>query len=251
MPVPHDSSRLSVSQFAERFRADMIPLSGAFSYYCAAMPLGAEDLRDYLEEPISALPPAVSGQLSRISILLVPYLSKAKPGEVVSMEKPPEDKLAWTTQVQLGSETVLAFGLKDQEVAEYHYRFYNQIAAIIAGRKASAGKPGYCDPEFLNILRGELLDGVHGEVDEESWRAKQALLRRPGKVRLEGTAFSEYARAAFVDTLTLYLHGICCDIDVDAGPRQIPSRFLRKRLILLKELFPPPAGFAVMPEDMK
>ena len=245
MPAPHDSSRLSVTQFAERFRGDMIPLSGAFSYFCASMPMPAEDLRDYLEEPISALPPALAEQLSKISILLVPYLSKSKPGELVSMEKPPEDKLAWAAHVKLGGEIVLAFGLKDQDVAEYHYRFYNQLATIIAD------KSGYSLPEFLTLIRDELQNGVHGEVDEDSWRAKQSLLRRPGKVRLEGKAFLEYARAAFIDTLTLYLHGICCDIDVDAGPRQIPSRFLRKRLVQMKKIFPPPTGFVVLPEDMK
>ena len=50
-------------------------------------------------------------------------------------------------------------------------------------------------------------------------------------------AFRAYARQAFVDTLTLYLHGICCDIDVDTGPRQLPSRYLRKRLLLMEEMF--------------
>jgi hypothetical protein len=35
------------------------------------------------------------------------------------------------------------------------------------------------------------------------------------------------------------------------GPRQIPSRYLRKRLQLLHEAFPPPSGYAVFPEDLK
>jgi len=47
------------------------------------------------------------------------------------------------------------------------------------------------------------------------------------------------------------LHGICCDIDVDTGPRQLPSRNLRKRLMLLEELFPPPQGYAVFPEQLE
>jgi hypothetical protein len=64
------------------------------------------------------------------------------------------------------------------------------------------------------------------------------------------SAFREYARQSFIDTLTLYLHGICCDIDVDTGPRQLPSRYLRKRLIELEELFPPPQGYAVFPEQL-
>ena len=63
--------------------------------------------------------------------------------------------------------------------------------------------------------------------------------------------FRDYARQAFVDTLTLYLHGACCDIDVETGPRQMPSRYLRRRLELLMSLFPPPEGYAVLPEQLK
>ena len=251
MPAQLDPSKLSVTQFAERYRGEMIPLGTTFSYYCASLPWGEEDLRDYLEEPISALPPAISSQLPKTSILLVPYISKSKPGDIVSMEKPAEDKLAFTTLVKLGSETVLAFGLKDQEVAEYHYRFYNQIATIIADRSTMPGTLELELTEFVGLIREELLGDIHGEVDEESWRAKQTLLRRSGKARTDGKPFWTYVRASFIDTLTMYLHGICCDIDVDAGPRQLPSRFMRKRLLALKQLFPPPTGFAVLPEDMK
>ncbi len=248
-----DSSKLklSVSQFAERHRGDMIPLGTTFSYFCAATPWGAEDLRDYLEEPINALPLAISSQLPMVSILLVPYISKSKPNDIVSMEKPPDDKLAFTTQVKVGKGTVLAFGLKGQEVAEYHYRFYNQIATLVADRTVKPSTTELDLPPFVALIREELLGNMHGEVDEESWRAKQQIVRRAGKVRTDGKPFWTYARNSFIDTLTLYLHGICCDIDVDAGPRQLPSRFLRKRLLVLREFFPPPHGFAVLPEDMK
>jgi hypothetical protein len=51
--------------------------------------------------------------------------------------------------------------------------------------------------------------------------------------------------------LTLYLHGACCDIDVETGPRQMPGRYLRRRLELLISLFPPPEGYAVLPEHLK
>jgi hypothetical protein len=49
----------------------------------------------------------------------------------------------------------------------------------------------------------------------------------------------------------LYLHGICCDIDVDPGPRQLASNHIRKRLRYLRGLYPPPEGYAVLPEDQK
>jgi hypothetical protein len=80
---------------------------------------------------------------------------------------------------------------------------------------------------------------------------KQGLLRRQTTVRKETKVFRDYARQSFIDTLTLYLHGICCDIDVETGPRQLPSRHLRKRLNVLFGLFPPPSGYAVFPEHQK
>ena len=39
MSAQPDLSKLSVGQFAERFRSEMIPLSNTFSYFCASVPL--------------------------------------------------------------------------------------------------------------------------------------------------------------------------------------------------------------------
>ncbi len=254
MPAQLDLSKLSVTQFAERFRGEMIPLSNTFSYFCASVPMSEEDLKEYLEEPVAALPPAIAGALPKISILLVPYLERgdghekrktAPPAaDYVSIERPPEGRLSPYTQLKLGDETVLAFALKDQEVAEYHYRFYHLLATLMADHWTDD-----VETRYIRVLRDELSADVHGEVDEPSWRLKQAM-RRSQNVR-NGKAFREYARQSFADTLTLYLHGICCDIDVDTGPRQLPSRNLRKRLLLLEELFPPPQGYAVFPEQLE
>ena len=60
MSAQPDLSKLSVGQFAEQFRSEMIPLSNTFSYFCASVPLTEEDLKEYLEEPIAALPPAIA-----------------------------------------------------------------------------------------------------------------------------------------------------------------------------------------------
>ena len=238
MPAQPDLSKLSVTQFAERFRGEMIPLSNTFSYFCASVPMSEEDLKEYLEEPVAALPPTIARALPKISILLVPYLERgdghekrktAPPAaDYVSIERPPEGRLSPYTQLKLGDETVLAFALKDQEVAEYHYRFYHLLATLMADHWSDD-----VENRYIRVLRDELSADVHGEVDEPSWRLKQAM-RRSQNVR-NGKAFREYARQSFADTLTLYLHGICCDIDVDTGPRQLPSRYLRKRLLLLEE----------------
>jgi hypothetical protein len=253
MAAQPDLSKLSVGQFAERFRSEMIPLSNTFSYFCASVPLSEEDLKEYLEEPIASLPPAISSLLPKVSIMLVPYLERvdgkekgSDRDEFVCTEKPPENRLSWATQVRFDNEEVLVFALQDQDVSEYHYRFYHVLATLAGNLWSEEAQIQYC-----SLLREELNAAVHGEVDEESWHMKQALLRRQTNVRKETKAFRDYARQSFIDTLTLYLHGICCDIDVETGPRQLPSRHLRKRLNMLFGIFPPPSGYAVFPEHQK
>lgn len=259
-PAQSNSSRVSVGQFAERFRSEAIPLSNTFSYFCASVPMSEEVLKEYLEEPIAALPPKIAAMLPRISILLVPYLERAgaklkrssrralekQLSDFVVSERPAENQISWVSQVSFENETVLVFALKEHDVAEYHYRFFRHLSALLADKWESDAMDKY-----IGVLRDELNATVHGEVDEESWQAKQVLLRRQNSVKKESGPFMDYARLSFIDTLTLYLHGICCDIDVETGPRQLPSRYLRKRLNLLRTIYPPPNGYAVFPEEME
>jgi hypothetical protein len=252
-------SRVSVGQFAERFRGEVIPLSNTFGYFCASVPMSEEAVKEYLEEPVAALPPSLASVLPRISILLVPYLERCaergsmrrktrpgleKVGDFVVAERPAEGKQSWTSQIKYDNETVLVFALKEQDVAEYHYRLYRRLAGLIVESWSPEAAAGY-----KAIVREELTNSVHGEVDDESWQAKQTLLRRQANVKRESPLFADYVRQSFVDSLTLYLHGICCDIDVETGPRQLPSRCLRKRLNFMKSLYPPPPGYSVFPEE--
>lgn len=263
--------RVSVGQFAERFRAEVIPLSNTFGYFCASVPMSEEVVKEYLEEPVAALPPAIATILPRISILLVPYLERSsekkavktvrksraagkaprvlkdareKLADFVVGERPAEGKQSWTSEVSFENEKVLVFALKEQDVAEYHYRLYRRLSALIADKWDAATADLY-----RGLIRQELEAGIHGEVDDDSWQAKQNLLRKNFHAARESKGLNDYVRQSFIDTLTLYLHGICCDIDVETGPRQLPSRYLRKRLALLKSLYPPPIGYAVFPED--
>jgi hypothetical protein len=184
MPAQFDLSKLSVRQFAERFRGEMIPLSNTFSYFCASVPMSEEDLKEYLEEPVAALPPLIAAALPKISILLVPYLERingrehagkehgvkerggdklASGGEYVSNEKPPEGRTSNATQLKLGDETVLAFALKGQEVAEYHYRFYHLLASVLGERWNEE-----IETRYARIVREEFSADAHGEVDEQA-----------------------------------------------------------------------------------
>lgn len=241
-----DLARLSVQDFSQRFRQDVIPLNNTFAYF-SATPLGEEDVKEYLEEPVAALPPAVQSVFSKVFVFLAPYLERprGKGGEVVTFTQPEEKDRIWSAQFTAGPEAVLVLATKDRPVAEYHYLFYHALSVLLADRLESEALD-----RFASLLKEELRARVHGEIDEEGWNLKQALFERQADPRRDTKLFRSYARQSAIDTLTLYMHGVCCDIDIETGPRQLPSRYLRKRLQYWQETLPPPAGYAVFPDEI-
>ncbi|HWE49187.1 MAG TPA: hypothetical protein VG273_05340 [Bryobacteraceae bacterium] len=240
------AERSRIDELSRRLRSSMTPINEKISW-SSMLPIAEEDLRQYIHDPVAALPPSACEILPRIGIVLVPYLERgaARSSAVVVNEKPAEAKLLFSAHVGGDDFAALFFTVKGEEVSDYHYYFYDEIAALLSQRW-----PQKVQEVYHGLLREELSGEVHGEVDEKSWHLKQTLLRRPMAARKDGKPFRDYARQSFEDTMTLYLHGICCDIDVETGPRQLPSRHLRKRLEALKALFPPPEGRAVFPEDL-
>jgi len=247
LPSNNGQPRTTIDELARRLRSEMIPLNNNFSYF-PVLPVAEEDLRQYLHEPVAALPAVACELLPKVGIVLAPYLERAqaKASAAVVYEKPSEPKLLFSARAESDGFATLFFTIKDEQVSDYHYYFFDQIAALLSYRW-----PEKTQEAWNQLLREELSAQVHGEVDERSWHLKQTLLRRPAAARKDGKAFREYPRQSFEDTMTLYLHGLCCDIDVETGPRQLPSRHLRKRLETLKGLFPPPEGHEVFPEDLK
>ncbi|MEZ5401449.1 MAG: hypothetical protein R2729_17390 [Bryobacteraceae bacterium] len=253
MPENSPNGRVTLSDFYQRVRSQTVSLNERISYFAAGQPLTEEDLRDYLEDPLAALPPSVEPLLANTTVLLVPFLERTNgksgggdPDSVLAaFEAPPEGRDLRSLRWADGERLVVALAIDDMEVAEYHYELYRHLASHIAASCPEEKLAGY-----LGTIREELSNHMHGEVDEDSWQRKQQLLRRQTGATRDSKALREYARQSFVDTLTLYLHGICCDIDVETGPRQLPSRYLRKRLKLIREMFPPPSGYAVFPEEL-
>jgi hypothetical protein len=247
MPSEDERSKTAVEELAARFRGEMIPLTGKFSYF-STLPVAEEDLRQYLNDPIAAISPVIAALLPRIGLLLAPYLEKGqgKEKDSVVFDHPLESRQILRARCDLNGLTVLALGIKEVEVADYHYQLYSALSEVAADHW-----PADAQERYYRTIREELSAEMHGEVDEKSWHLKQALLRRQTNTRKETKLFRDYAKQSFVDTMTLYLHGACCDIDVETGPRQMPSRYMRRRLELLISLFPPPEGYAVLPEQLK
>jgi hypothetical protein len=251
MPSPPSLAPLTLGEFFQRIHREMIPVSSQVAYFSASSPLTEEDLDDYLHDPIAAVPGAVLALLPKVDLVFVPFLRRVDgkgippASQQVSFDRPDDDHYLRSASWWDNDEFVMAFAIDELEVGDYHYEFYHHLAKAAVARM----KPeSFADYELL--LREELKAGTHGEVDEESWQAKQLLLERRTPARRESKVFREYVRCSLADTLTLFLHGLCCDIDVEPGPRQLQSRFLRKRLKKLQVMFPPPPGYALFPEEL-
>ena len=239
---------VSVRSFAAAANPQMIPVTASLSY-CSVTPQEDVDLQRLIHDPASATPPVISSILPRLHIVLAAYLEKphgkAAGGPLLAFKKPVESRRVSSTHIQEDGEDFIFLASKDEDVADYHDALYYELATLVVDRADEESTR-----QFYALLREELRNEVRGEVDDQSWKLKEQLLSRQPEPAKNTKAFRAYAREAMIDTLTLYLHGLCCDLDVEAGPRQLPSRFLRRRLELLRDLFPPPSGIAVFPEDL-
>lgn len=275
MPLPTDiasanETKQHLGDFAKRFAREATPYGPVFSYFAVPAVIAPEDLPDFVDEPISALPPRVLDGLREVMVLFVPFLERppvpAKSTQrnrshsikdmafdhrdiTVAVDPPsPANSLssAYIAPESIKEPHVLTFAAQDIDSSDYHFNFFHAIARLLYTVQPDSVMAGY-----RNLLQEELKNRAHGEVDDASWKAKIDLLKKESGVRGESKLFMEYSHRSFVDTMTLYLHGICCDIDVEPGPRQIASRYLRKRLQLLQTEYPPPDGYAVFPEELK
>lgn len=244
--TPSDS-RISAESFAEHCNGQMIPIKGSLSYF-SVIPLDDHELQRLIYDPVAVIPPRVSKILPRLRLVITAYLEKAEDKDgsaVVTFSAPPESRRIFSTVVENGGDTFLFLGVKDEDIADTHDAFYEELAELIVDR----GGEDIVEP-FYARLRDELKGEIRGELDDKSWKLKEAVLRRQSDPTRKTKLTREYFRQAMADTLTLYLHGLCCDIDVEAGPRQLASRHIRKRLTLLRELLPPPQGIPLFPEEI-
>ena len=260
-------SKVQVDSFVARCDGQMVPINNAFSYF-AAMPVEEADLRQWLYEPVAAIPPNVGDLLPNLRIVLVPYLEassaesqngkrpeklsgapaaskRSDSARLVSFRRPAGPRRLVSHYTEHDGQVFLFLAVKDQDIVDYHYVFFNGLATLVSRRMAGNGRE-----RFNKLVRDELLNESHGEVDESSWSLKEEVLRRHADPKRNSKVVTEYFQQALEDTLTLYFHGLCCDIDIDTGPRQLSSRNLRRRLLLLRELLPPPSGFALFPEEL-
>src|SRR5262245_12305637 len=110
MATDADRAKVTVEEMAARFRGELIPLSNRFSYF-SALPMAEEDLRQYLNDPISAISPAIIAALPRIGIILAPFLERGNgKGDWITFDRPNETRHIGCSRSVSDDITVLALG---------------------------------------------------------------------------------------------------------------------------------------------
>ncbi len=244
-------SKVPSEEFATQCRGQMIPLDKWISYF-SVVPLNEGELQRLVYDPASAIPSKMAEIIPKLRIVLVPFLEKpprsngsGSKGPIISFQLPAKTKRMVAGNLETNGETYIFLSIHDEDVADAHYILYQQLAELVATRAGGAEVEA-----FYELLRAEIGGNVHGEIDERAWQLKDELLRKQKDPCRKTKLLAAYRRQALQDTLTLYLHGLCCDIDVDAGPRQLASGHIRKRLMVLKGFLPPPNGVALFPEEL-
>jgi hypothetical protein len=232
----------------------LVRYNDQFSYVFAGVKLHEEDLKDFLEEPITALPPKALALIAPVQLFFVPYLEQVEPAPAkgqpaalrVSTKRPADGVYGYAAGFFRDPGHALFLAAQESNLNDYHYYFFRSIAAMVTERMPADSQNAY-----IELLAAEIKAQVHGEMDEVSWRMKQDYLETNGTKKKLDKSFFEYARQSMIDTMTLYLHGICCDIDVEPGPRQLASRSIRKRLEFLQDVCPPPEGLRALPAPVR
>src|SRR3954464_11437062 len=100
MATQTDHAKITVEDLLARIRNEMIPLGKVFSYFLVT-PIAEEDLKQYLEDPIGALPAGICSALPHVGIILAPYLEKGngRSGDYISFERPPEPRQVFVSRL--------------------------------------------------------------------------------------------------------------------------------------------------------
>ncbi len=231
---------------AEYVQETFVPLSRLphdWELHSAVTLSPAED-RTMVREPAASVPDSIAQRIGKLRVLVVPFVACAEGGDLVAWSKPQgESHSAVWLEGEKGTDLVLP--CRELDAHDTGFEFLASVAELL--------RPRLTDKElnkYDELLAEEMRMGVTGEIDEESLAAKQPLAsgrsRRVGHERL-----SHYRDVSFVSTTAEYMHGLWHDVQVRVGPEHLPVPQLRRRMMLLAELFPPNEGYSVFAKELE
>lgn len=196
-----------------------------------------------VREPAQAVPNPIAERVGKLRVLIVPYLACSDSGDLVCRSKPKAEShcSAW---VESTDRTNLVLSCRELDAHDTGFEFLASVAELLRPRLTSLELEA-----FTRLLDAELREGVRGEIDEDALGAKQVLLGRSWRrTRMQ---FERYRDVALVSTVAEYIHGLWHDVQIRVGPEHLPLPQLRRRMMLLAELFPPNPGYRVFAEELE
>jgi len=231
---------------AEYVQETFVPLSRLphdWELHSAVTLSPAED-RTMVREPAAAVPGSIAQRIGKLRVLVVPFVACAEGGDLVAWSKPQGESHS-AVWLEGEKRTDLVLPCRELDAHDTGFEFLASVAELL--------RPRLTDKEissFEALLTEELRLGVTGEIDEEALAAKQPLAsghsRRVGHERL-----APYRDVSFVSTTAEYMHGLWHDVQVRVGPEHLPVSQLRRRMMLLAELFPPNEGYSVFAKELE
>ena len=195
-----------------------------------------------VREPARAIPQAISRRLGKLRILLVPFVACYPTGDMVAFSNPEGEKHS-AVWMENRSRIDLVLACRDLDPHDTGWEFLASVAELLRSRLTSEEMERY-----TTLLQEELGQGFEGEIDEDAYEAKQPLRRRSRWSRT-GPQFLKYRDVSFTSTCAEYVHGLWHDVQIRLGREHLPLPVLRRRMILMAEMFPPNPGYELFAES--
>ncbi|MCL5005657.1 MAG: hypothetical protein M1404_03915 [Acidobacteria bacterium] len=229
---------IPVKEYIRRAFVPLSHLAHGWEMHSAVRLTPAEE-RTMAREPVEAVPESIAHRLGMLRVLLVPFIGCFPTGDVVAFSDPGGEK---HSAVWLENQTRidLVVACRDFDAHDTGFELLASVAELLRSRLTPSELERY-----TNLLNEEFDGGVGGEIDQDAYEAKQPLRGRRSRA---GAAFSKYRDISFTSTCAEYMHGLWHDVQIRVGPEHLPVPALRKRMILMAEMFPPNAGYRLFAE---
>ena len=253
-PVPR---RVNVSAFetsvresipvAEYVKGTFVPLSHlahGWELHSAVALTPAEE-RSMVREPARAVPASIVERLGKVRVLVVPFIACVDGGDTICFSKPKGEthSALW---VESNERIDLVLPCRELDPHDTGLEFLSSIAELLRTRLTPLEMDRY-----IKLLEGELHSDVLGEIDEEASAAKRPMAGSRFRRRPTHEQFNRYCEISFAGTLAEYMHGLWHDVQIRIGPEHLPVPQLRRRMVLMSEMFPPNEGYQVFSEELK
>jgi len=241
-----ESARESIP-VSEYIKGNFVPLShfsNGWELHSAVALTPAEE-RGILREPAQAVPQSIVGRLGKLRLLAVPFVACTNSGDAVCFSKPKGEthSAVW---VESNERIDLILPCRELDAHDTGFEFLASVAELLRSRLSSQESERYGQ-----LLEAELRSGVRGEIDQEAFAAKRQVFGSRFRRRFGREHLDHYRDVSFASTAAEYMHGLWHDVQVQTGGDHLPVPELRRRMILLSEMFPPNEGYQVFSEELK